>query len=219
MLSQGKVAIKHTPKGGNLYSVGQDNRHSVGDGRGEGRFRRERQKGVESIAEKKYKTAAALRRASEKYFDSISRTVPATELYNTGRYDKFGHFIYELRNIENDAGEGITYREYAVPPSITELCTYLGICRETWRRYISTDEEWAAVGAYVKQRIRGYLLYELMTRRKGLQGVIFNLQNNYSEGEDIAVGSAGGADELTSDEKLELIRRIAERVQSFEEDE
>lgn len=171
------------------------------------------------MAEKKYKSAAALRKSCEEYFNSISRTVSATELYNTGKKDGWGHFVYELRTVENDAGKEIRYVEYAVPPSITALCLYLDISRETWRRYISTDEKWRAVGTWVRGKIRAYLLHELMTRTKGIQGVIFNLTNNYSEGEDVAVGSVDRSAELTADQKLAVIRQLAERVQKLEGDE
>lgn len=170
------------------------------------------------MAEKKYKSAAALRRASEKYFNSISRTVPAAELYNTGEKDEWGHFVFEKRKILNDAGEEIRYIEYAIPPSITAMCIFLGISRETWRRYISSDEEWGAVGVWVKQKIRSYLLHELMTRTKGIRAVEINLERNYSEGEDIAVGSIDRSADMTSDQKLEYIHRISERVKCLEDD-
>lgn len=171
------------------------------------------------MAEKKYKSAAALRRACEKYFNSISRTVPAAELYNTGEKDEWGHFVFEKRKILNDAGEEIRYIEYAVPPSITAMCIYLGISRETWRRYISSDEEWGAVGVWVKQKIRSYLLHELMTRTKGIRAVEINLERNYSEGEEIVVGSSGGMAELTADQKLAFIHQLSERVKDLEDDE
>ncbi len=170
------------------------------------------------MAEKKYKTAAALRRACEKYFNSISRTVPAVELYNTGEKDEWGHFIFDKRKIFNDAGEEIKYIEYAVPPSITAMCIFLGISRETWRRYVGTDEEWAAVGAWVKQKIRAFLLHELMTRTKGIRAVEINLERNYSEGDEIVVGSSGGVAELTADQKLAFIHQISERVKDLEDD-
>jgi len=171
------------------------------------------------VAEKKYKTAAALRRACEKYFNSISRTVPATELYNTGEKDEWGHFIFDKRKILNDAGEEIRYIEYAVPPSIAAMCLYLGICTETWRRYISADEEWKAVGTWVRLTIRAYLLHEHMTRTKGIRAVEINLERNYSEGEDVAIGSVDRSAELTADQKLAVIRQLAERVQKLEGDE
>ena len=168
--------------------------------------------------EKKYKTASALQRACENYFKSISRTVPVEEEFNTGKKDEWGHFIYELRPVKNDSDVVIKRTEYAVPPSITGLCLFLGISRETWRRYIGEDEEWAAVGSWSKSIIRDYLERELMTRKKGIQGVIFNLQNNYSEGEPVTVGSSSVASSLSTDEKIEFIRRVAERIESLEND-
>lgn len=171
------------------------------------------------MAEKKYKSAAALRASCEEYFRSISRTVTASERVPTGEIDKYGHDIFESRDIFNDDGAPIQYIEYAVPPSITALCIYLGISRETWRRYISTDEKWSAVGTWVKQKIRSFLLHELMTRTKGIRAVEINLERNYSEGEEIVVGSSGGMAELTADQKLAFIHQLSERVKDLEDEE
>ena len=141
-----------------------------------------------------------------------------SEVYNTGEKDSWGHFVYKLREVENDDGDVIKQVEFVIPPSITELCLYLGISRETWRRYVGSDEEFAAVGEWVRSKIRGYLERELMTRKKGLQGVIFNLQNNYSEGETIIAGSTAAEANMTTDEKLKLIKQVAERIRGLSDD-
>ena len=69
---------------------------------------------------KKY-TKKSLKEAVERYFRSISRTIPAKDLA--------GHVI------RNDDGEDIMVTEYVVPPSISGLCLYLGIDRSTWQNY------------------------------------------------------------------------------------
>ena len=115
---------------------------------------------------KKY-TKKSLREAIERYFRSISRTVPAKD--DTGG------------TIRNDDGEDIRVVQFVIPPSITGLCLYLGIDRSTWQNYCDGEEhpEFRSVTALTRQRIEAYLEQELLTREKGVQGIIFNLQNNY----------------------------------------
>lgn len=109
-------------------------------------------------------TRKGLREALEHYFRSISRTVAARDAAG--------------RIIRNDDGEEFRTVEYAVPPSITGLCLRLGIDRSTWQNYCDSRET-AELCREARLRIEAYLEQELLTRRKGLQGVIFNLQNNY----------------------------------------
>ena len=115
---------------------------------------------------KKY-TKRTLEAAVERYFRSISRTV-------TVRDDTGG-------TIRNDDGEDITVVEYAVPPSVTGLCLYLGIDRSTWQNYADAQlhPELAGVCRRARTRMEAYLEQELLTREKSVQGLIFNLQNNF----------------------------------------
>ena len=124
---------------------------------------------------KKY-TAKTLRKAAARYFRSISRTVPARD--DTGGI------------IRNDDGEEIRVVQYIVPPSITELCIYLDIDRSTWQNYADEqgEPERAAVCREVRARIEAYLERELLTREKSVQGIIFNLQNNYGWKQKTEVG-------------------------------
>ena len=115
---------------------------------------------------KKY-TRKKLREETERYFRSISRTIPARD--DTGSI------------IRNDDGDEIQLLQYVVPPSIAGLCLQLGIDRSTWQNYAdpALHPELADVAAEARARIEAYLEQELLTREKGLQGIIFNLQNNY----------------------------------------
>ena len=115
---------------------------------------------------KKY-TRKKLREETERYFRSISRTIPARD--DTGSI------------IRNDDGDEIQILQYVVPPSIAGLCLQLGIDRSTWQNYAdpALHPELADVAAEARARIEAYLEQELLTREKGLQGIIFNLQNNY----------------------------------------
>ncbi len=115
---------------------------------------------------KKY-TRKTFEEAVERYFRSISG-------------------MREARNgigqpLLNDEGEPIMARVYAVPPTISGLCLFLGIDRSTWQNYCNAEEEpeMARVAAQARARMEAYLEEQLLTREKSVQGIIFNLQNNY----------------------------------------
>ena len=112
-------------------------------------------------------TKKGLREAIERYFRSISRTIPARD--DTGGI------------IRNDDGEEIKVVQFVVPPSVTGMCLYLDIDRSTWQNYADAvlHPELAGICQGARTRIEAYLEQELLTREKGVQGIIFNLQNNY----------------------------------------
>ena len=152
---------------------------------------------------RKYGTAAAFRRAVEGYFRSITRTVNVKDT-DTGLA------------LLNDDLEPVRVPEYIVPPSFTDMLLWLGISKKTWCNYANGDNaDIAWVCDRAKARIEAYLERELMTRQKGVQGIIFNLSSNYAwkEKREIEVGTetrkalaAGG---MTMEEKMELIRAAA----------
>ena len=86
----------------------------------------------------------------------------------------FGAF---LRNLVRE----IKVVQFVVPPSVTGMCLYLGIDRSTWQNYADAalHPELAGICQGARTRIEAYLEQELLTREKGVQGIIFNLQNNY----------------------------------------
>ena len=109
----------------------------------------------------------ALADAIDGYFRSISRTI-------------------ELKGpdgavICNDDGEAIRKLQFAVPPSVSGLCLHLGIDRSTWQNYCDggLHPEFREVTALTRGRIEAWLEEQLLMREKGVQGIIFNLQNNY----------------------------------------
>lgn len=67
------------------------------------------------------------------------------------------------------------------------------------------------MAAEARARIEAYLEQELLTREKGLQGIIFNLQNNYGwrQKQEVELGektrSSTGAGELRIADKLALL--------------
>ena len=127
--------------------------------------------------EKKY-NARALERALREYFDGISRVREVTEPVGTGRLDKYGHEITEQRPVVNRLGEQVTVVEFVEPPTVGGLCAALGIGRATWMRY--HDGPTAEIAEWADDVLQTWNERELLTREgRNLQGVIFNLQNNY----------------------------------------
>ncbi len=118
-------------------------------------------------APRKFKTAASLRRAVEKYFRSISTRVPMASLSGEA--------------ILNEDGEAIVKTEYILPPTIPAMCLFLGITTRTWRNYCNPrlHPDLEEVTSDAMMRIEAYLVEESLTREKGVQGVIFNLTANY----------------------------------------
>lgn len=116
---------------------------------------------------KKFKNKKALAEAIEGYFRSISRTIELKD------------FTGEV--ILNDDGEAIRKLQFVVPPSISGLCIHLGIDRSTWQNYCDPEQhpEFREITAMTRARIEAWLEEQLLTREKGVQGIIFNLQNNY----------------------------------------
>lgn len=149
---------------------------------------------------KKY-TGKTLEKAVERYFNSISCTRDAL--------DCEGHQIF------NDAGEPIRYRAYVRPPSISALCLFLGIEKRTWANY-AEEKDMAPVVEHTKARVEAYLEEQLTIREKGVQGIIFNLQNNYGwkQKQEVELGEKTrkemNVQSMSLAEKLEVCRKAAE---------
>lgn len=160
---------------------------------------------------KKYGSKKALADAIDRYFRSISRTIHAKDA-------KTGKPIY------NDDGEPIMITQYIKPPTVSALCLYLGIDRATWFRYCDGQlhPEFESVTAKTKERIEAYLEEQLLTRERGVQGVIFNLQNNYGwrQRQEVELGEKTRKSAAVSDmsirEKLAFISQAAARISEDE---
>lgn len=157
-----------------------------------------------------------LAEAVDRYFLSITRIVPVTELVETGRRDEKGHKVYERRPVVNALGEEAKVEEYIIPPTVSGLCRALDIHRSTWAEYCdpSKHPEYSDTTTYARGRIRAYLEQQLLTR-KDVKGVIFDLQNNhgYSEKRKVELGEnaakAVSAASMPMNEKLKLLEEIA----------
>ncbi len=172
--------------------------------------------------EKKY-TAKALCESVEKYFASICRTAPVTELVPTGELDERGHKIFELQPVMNDLNEIMLRKEYVIPPTVSGLCEYLGIHRSTWANYCDKDlhPEFFDTTTRARGRMRAYLEEQLLTR-KDVRGVIFDLQNNYgySEKREIELGQETKkvlGSKLNPEERGELLDLLRAEAQGEED--
>lgn len=140
--------------------------------------------------QKKYKTAAALNKKVEAYFRSISRTISITEPLETGQYTQKGKPIYKHVPVLNDDGEEIRVIQFLVPPSISGLCLYLGISRQTWSSY-SGQEEFLDTTMRARARVEAYLEGELVSREKNTAGIQFNLEHNHGWKRRLEVSQGG----------------------------
>ena len=129
------------------------------------------------MSKEKTYTPAALKKAVDAYFNSISRTVTAQEKVPTGKKDSWGHEIYELQDVRNDKGELITYTEYVIPPMTLDLCLFLGITRQTLSNY-EKDERYLDTITRARGRIEGCKARMLYTA-KNVEGVKFDLECNH----------------------------------------
>ena len=166
-------------------------------------------------------TPRTLRKAVEAYFRYHSRTVTLREQANTGQKDGWGHWVFELRDVTNDAGDPVKVREFVVPPTVGGLCRHLGIHRSTWADYCDPEKhpELQEVTAYARETMEAFLEDALLTRSgKELKGVIFSLQNNYgyTERKEVELGpkarKAVTAATIPMEEREALLR---EMVQEF----
>lgn len=148
-------------------------------------------------APKKYKTARALQKAVDAYFDGITRVKPLTEMVPTGALDKYGHPVCEPQEVVNRLGKPVMVEEFLLPPSVGDLARFLGIHRSTWYDYCDPDKypEFSDTTTQALGRIHAYLERESLTREgKNLKGVIFNLENNFGYRERLEV--QGGVEEF-----------------------
>lgn len=161
-------------------------------------------------------TAAALRAAADAYFRSITTMTPIS--------DALGENILDID------GNPIVKTVYVIPPTISGLCLKLGIDRRTWQNYADPEKNGGKQGRPsahsrvcddVKLKIEAYLNEQLLLREKSVQGIIFNLSNNFGWSEKhehsqkVELGEEtrkAVSQNLTLDEKFALIREAAAEI-------
>lgn len=183
--AEGMPAVKRKPakaakKPGKVSSPRSRPKTGTAEQKGDAGAQAARERGGAPGRPRVYETPEELLEAVEAYFGKISRTVDATEMVDTGERDGSGHRIFEPKVVQNDDGDVIRIVEFLIPPSITDLCLELGITRQTWVNY-GNREGYLQVTEWAKARVESYLRRESLTRTKGLQGVIFNLEQNFKD--------------------------------------
>lgn len=160
--------------------------------------------------QKKY-TGSTLRKAVDNYFRSISRVVKTTEKVNTGKKDKSGHAIFEDKPVMNCLGKQVEYIEFVVPPTVGGLCEFLGIHRSTWAEYCDPEKypEFSDTVTHARGRLQGWREEQLLIR-KDVNGIKFDLENNYGYREKRSVEVTGGVEEF-----LKGLQEDGEGVQRF----
>lgn len=131
-------------------------------------------------------TAAQLKKAVDRYFDSISYRQPATRpelVLDADGFpvlDKYGHEIYQQVPVTTLDGRGATVLCFVEPPTVLGLCLALDIGKSTFARW-ADDEELGDVVAYARARIEAYLSGRL-ENKDSVRGVSFSLQHNFGWG-------------------------------------
>lgn len=175
---------------------------------------------------KKY-SAAALEKAVEAYFNSISyreniiRKVPEMDDKQRPVLDDMGHQVYKFEPVVTADGKPAFATRWIEPPGIMALCLYLGIDRATFDRYgkmegeTPEEERFRNTVTRARGRVEAYLV-EQLENKSAARGAIFNLQQNFGwkdrkeisldEGTQKAISARG----MTMEEKLALLREIGD---------
>ena len=145
------------------------------------------------MAYRTYKSKRSLEIAVERYFAKCMT-------WETVK-DKAGNPVTNL------LGEEMEHKVFKHAPSLAELCLELGISQRTWATYSEPSHDYAEVCEQAKARIEAYLYNELNTR-SNVNGIIFNLQNNYGMADKHKIEATEQV-RLSVRDKLALIREAA----------
>lgn len=129
---------------------------------------------------KKYSTVAALKKAVDSYFASISYQqkviIARRELLPNQQTGEIT--VQEVpEELLDGNGKNVMETVWLEEPSKAGLCLHLGISRDTWAEYAKC-EELKPVTDYVDSVMLKHLS-ELLNTKNSVQGIIFNLKANY----------------------------------------
>lgn len=102
----------------------------------------------------KYSTEKKFLKAAEEYFESIS----------------------SLEAVGEKGGRDFTVRRFYAVPSIAGLTVYLGISKEEW---CLLEKLYPKAAGRIRAILEAYLEEELIARKTGVTGIMFDLQANY----------------------------------------
>lgn len=144
-------------------------------------------------------TAAQLRKKIDRYFDEITYTRPLMEQVATEEKDKYGHWVFEERQVENRRGEPVELILFTKPPWKGDLYLRLGIHRSTWSRW-KEDEELGPVCEYAELRFESYWASRLESKYAAGAKTMLSSHFGWSEAQTVHV--TGGVEEYL--QKLEV---------------
>ena len=139
---------------------------------------------------KSYDTPAKLYRAVKRYFESISRLEEVTEAVPTGELDRYGHHVTERRTVLNEKGKPVVHREFLLPPSLQGLLLAIDLDRTEWER-LTSQEGWQKAARAADGICEAWLVEQLLTRNKGVEGIKFALTHNYGWSEKQSLSFEG----------------------------
>ncbi|MBO4265472.1 MAG: hypothetical protein J5922_05275 [Clostridia bacterium] len=141
---------------------------------------------------KAFSSPSDMEKKINRYFESISRRVP--------RCDKDGELI------KNQNGDDFYSLEWIEPPTLSGLCLYLNISKETFLRY-GRNEEYSKTVKWAMGVMENYLENALF-RDKQVQGVMFSLKSNYGwdEKENQLLSKPGK--DFSPCEKMDLLKEL-----------
>ena len=174
-------------------------------------------------------TARALKKRIEEYFDSITsekpllRTVPILE-EKDGKLlpmiDEYGHVQMAYEPVIANNGKPATETDWIRPPSIIDLCLYLGVDRTTFYRWCNPDgepegeeEEFCNIATRARGRIEAYLTARTEDKNAA-RGAIANLEANFGwkrkreVGLDEQTQRAVAMASMTTQDKLAALREM-----------
>ena len=142
--------------------------------------------------------------------------MPFPHLNDDGRPRKFqtaeellnavnGFFAYcdsEKETSVNDKGQVKTIQK---PYTMSGLCVYLGITKETWSQY-SKLSKYAEVTTMAKLRVENYVEENSLTGKINPIMSIFNLKNNFSWTDRIDINTNIQPEQLNAGEVKKLLQ-------------
>lgn len=139
-------------------------------------------------------TPRTLKKAVDRYFASISRTVQVKEPIETGELDKYGHPVVTYEPVHNSLGEEVYTTEFLIKPSKAGLARFLGIHRSTWDNYHNSEiyPEFQNIVEDAEDRIFAWTHEQLLSRSgKDVKGVVVELEHSWGykqeRNEEVAV--------------------------------
>ena len=185
-------------------------------------------------------TARMLDKRIKDYFESITserpmlRMVPELKEDADGKLcevlDKFGHTKMVFEPVIAKNGKQAMETIWIRPPSIIDLCLYLGVDRTTFYRWCNPDgepegeeEEFCNIATRARGRIEAYLTARTEDKNAA-RGAIANLEANFGWkrrkeiGLDEQTQRAVAMTAMTTEEKLQELQRMGINM-NFEETE